>query len=67
MLLVVRFSTSKGSTSTPKSGHEREVPIAEPLLALLKEAGPKQGRSEVQAGAAGEHERRSDARSVGFE
>jgi hypothetical protein len=34
-----RHSRSKGVTSTPKSGHEREVPIAEPLLVLLEEAG----------------------------
>ncbi|MDI1450145.1 site-specific integrase [Polyangium sp. 6x1] len=39
-VIIVRHSTCKGVTSTPKSGHEREVPIAEPLLDLLHEAGP---------------------------
>jgi integrase len=37
-LLVVRLSRSKGQTSTPKSGHEREVPLAQPLLVLLRQA-----------------------------
>jgi site-specific recombinase XerD len=36
---VVRRSRSKGETSTPKSGHEREIPIAAPLLALLESGG----------------------------
>lgn len=34
-ILVVRFSKSKGETSTPKSGHERMIPLAAPLKALL--------------------------------
>jgi integrase len=38
-LLVVRLSRSEGVTSTPKSGHEREIPIAEPLWALLQGGG----------------------------
>ncbi len=46
-LIVIRLSTSKGKTSTPKSGHEREVPIAAPLLALLQDVGPKEGSSLV--------------------
>lgn len=37
-LLVVRHSRSKGVTSTPKSGHEREVPIAAPLREVLQHA-----------------------------
>lgn len=46
-LLVVRDSQSKGETSTPKSGHEREVPIAEPLLVVIEAVGPKAGRELV--------------------
>ena len=38
-LLVVRRSHSKGVTSTPKSGHEREIPLAAPLLELLRSGG----------------------------
>lgn len=38
-VLVVRLSTSKGETATPKSGHEREIPLAGPLFQLLKEGG----------------------------
>jgi integrase len=48
MLLVVRLSRSKGEISTPKSGHEREVPIAEPLLVLLRKAAkPKASHALV--------------------
>ena len=47
LLLVVTLSRSKGATSTPKSGHEREVPIAEPLQALLQSAGPKEARELI--------------------
>jgi integrase len=47
-LLVVRLSRSKGTTSTPKSGHEREVPLAQPLLVLLRQAAePKTTRDLV--------------------
>ncbi|HSN97763.1 MAG TPA: tyrosine-type recombinase/integrase [Candidatus Nanopelagicales bacterium] len=35
-VLVVRFAQTKGETSTPKSGHEREVPLAPQLVALLQ-------------------------------
>ncbi|MDI3282133.1 tyrosine-type recombinase/integrase [Polyangium sp. 15x6] len=35
--LVVRFSHSKGEVSTPKSGHQREVPLAARLAELLRE------------------------------
>ncbi len=38
-VLVVRLATSRGVTSTPKSGHEREIPLAEPLLLLLQDGG----------------------------
>jgi integrase len=38
-VLVVRLSHSKGETSTPKSGHEREIPLAAPLLVLLEGGG----------------------------
>src|SRR5262249_53544689 len=40
-MIIVRQATSKGETSTPKSGHEREIPIADKLLELLREAGPR--------------------------
>lgn len=50
---MVRHSTSKGITSTPKSGHEREVPIAEPLLVLLGEAGPRARQELVSTTAHG--------------
>lgn len=53
-LLIVRHSTSKGVTSTPKSGHEREVPIAEPLLVLLREAGPDAPQALVSTTAHGQ-------------
>ncbi|UQA57411.1 tyrosine-type recombinase/integrase [Polyangium aurulentum] len=53
-LIIVRHSTSKGVTSTPKSGHEREVPIAEPLLVLLAEAGPRSPHALVATTAHGE-------------
>lgn len=38
--LVVRRAITKGQVVTPKSGHERLVPIAEPLHALLSAAEP---------------------------
>lgn len=38
-VLVVRRSQSRGETSTPKSGNEREIPLAEPLWELLKSGG----------------------------
>jgi integrase len=40
-ILVVRLSQSKGETSTPKSGHEREVPLAPQLLAILESIQPR--------------------------
>lgn len=52
-LLVIRHSRSKGVTSTPKSGHEREVPIAEPLLVLLEEAGRQAPHALVSTTAHG--------------
>jgi integrase len=54
LVLVVRLSRSKGQTSTPKSGHEREVPLARPLLVLLQEAGPKAARELVARTSHGE-------------
>lgn len=39
-LLVVRLARTQGVTSTPKSGHEREIPLSTDLLAMLREAGP---------------------------
>ena len=41
--LVVRLSRSKGELSTPKSGHERVVPLAPPLLAVLQGVKKKAG------------------------
>jgi site-specific recombinase XerD len=38
-VLVVRLSRSRGETSTPKSGHEREIPICAPLYKLLEGGG----------------------------
>jgi integrase len=38
-VLVVRLALSRGVTSTPKSGHEREIPLAEPLFLLLQGGG----------------------------
>jgi len=46
-VLVVRFSHSKGETSTPKSGHERPIPIAPQLMELLRAARPAQRRGLV--------------------
>lgn len=37
-VLYVRFSRSGGVTGTPKSGHEREIPLAPRLAAMLREA-----------------------------
>lgn len=54
LVLVVRLSRSKGQTSTPKSGHEREVPIAEALAVLFKAAGPKAPRELVAKTSHGE-------------
>lgn len=45
--LVVRRSTSKGETAPPKSGHEREVPLADQLVALLQAVGPRKGHALV--------------------
>jgi integrase len=53
-VLVVRLSRSKGQTSTPKSGHEREVPIAEALAALLNAQGRKAPRELVAVTSHGE-------------
>jgi len=53
-LIIVRHSTSKGVTSTPKSGHEREVPIAEPLLDLLRAAGSLAPKALVSTTVHGE-------------
>ena len=47
-LLVVRFSHSKGETSTPKSGHEREVPLAPQLLAELQAARRCQTQAQAR-------------------
>ena len=54
LVLVVRLSRSKGRTSTPKSGHEREVPIAGVLAALLKVATSKTPRELVAKTSHGE-------------
>ena len=54
VVLVVRLSRSKGETSTPKSGHEREVPLAEPLRVLLEVAEPKVPRELVAKTSHGE-------------
>ncbi|MEB2314328.1 MAG: site-specific integrase [Polyangiaceae bacterium] len=43
--IVVRRSITRKQEAPPKSGHERLVPIAEPLLALLSDAGP--GKASV--------------------
>ncbi|WP_437785346.1 tyrosine-type recombinase/integrase [Sorangium sp. So ce1097] len=42
-ILVVRLSRSKGELSTPKSGHERVVPLAPQLLAVLQGVKKKAG------------------------
>lgn len=42
-VIIVRRSTSRGETSTPKSGHEREIPIAAPLREILLDAGHRRG------------------------
>ncbi|WP_437819403.1 tyrosine-type recombinase/integrase [Sorangium sp. So ce1078] len=42
-ILVVRLSRSKGELSTPKSGHERVVPLAPQLLAVLQAVEKKAG------------------------
>jgi integrase len=41
-VLVVRRAISRGIAAAPKSGHERQVPLARRLLELLKTAAPKQ-------------------------
>jgi integrase len=53
-VLVVRFSESKGETSTPKSGHERVVPLASQLLTLLRYARPPHGRGLVSTTKSGQ-------------
>lgn len=37
-LIIIRLARVDGEEDTPKSGHEREIPIAAQLLPLLKEA-----------------------------
>jgi integrase len=54
LVLVVRLSRSKGQTSTPKSGHEREVPISEALAAFLKAEATKAPRELVAKNSHGE-------------
>src|SRR5262249_15757601 len=44
-VIVVRYSRSKKTSATPKSGHERKVPLAAALLSL-REAGENKGRDE---------------------
>jgi len=46
-VLRVRFSQTKGEVSTPKSGHEREIPLAPQLAALLAAARPAHRRGLV--------------------
>lgn len=46
-VLRVRFSQSKGELSTPKSGHEREIPLAPQLATLLEAARPSHRRGSV--------------------
>lgn len=41
--ITVRRARSRGIESTPKSGHERAIPIAPQLFGLLEEASPKTG------------------------
>lgn len=52
--LVIRRSRSKGETSTPKSGHDREIPIAAQLRKVLEEAGPRGPNDLVAVTAEGE-------------
>jgi len=53
-VLVVRFSQTKGETTTPKSGHEREIPLAPRLAALLREARPEHRRGLVSTATNGQ-------------
>ena len=53
-MLVVRFSHTKGETTTPKSGHEREIPLAPRLAALLREARPEHRRGLVSTATNGQ-------------
>lgn len=46
-LLVVRLSCTKGETTTPKSGHERQVPLARQLAEMLRAARPQSARGLV--------------------
>jgi integrase len=39
--IIVRWSLSRGFLSTPKSGHERKIPITEALRRILEEAKPR--------------------------
>jgi hypothetical protein len=45
-IIVVRVSHSHGAISAPKSGYEREIPIAAPLKALL---GPPKKKNDLVA------------------
>ena len=53
-VLVVRFSQTKGETTTPKSGHEREIPLDPRLAALLRAARPEQRRGLVSIAGNGQ-------------
>jgi len=53
-VLVVRFSQTKGETTTPKSGHEREIPLAPRLTVLLRTARPEHRRGLVSTAANGQ-------------
>lgn len=52
--IVVRRSRSRGIESTPKSGHERAIPIAPQLLGLLQEVGTRASHSLVATNSDGE-------------
>ena len=45
--LIVRRAITKREEAAPKSGHERLIPIAGPLAALLEAAGPRAGQQPV--------------------
>jgi len=44
--LIVRRAISHGEVAAPKSGHERVVPLASRLVALLRDAHPNRANSE---------------------
>lgn len=48
-LIVVRLSHSKGEIGTPKSGHERKIPIAPPLRRILEAQKGRAGLVAVTA------------------